>query len=79
MAEQKKKQKGAPASAGSRHAKIMKYYEMTFAPRKLRRMFHNGASIKMLRAWADKYKTPTGASGIGALIKIGKEFNLNLG
>lgn len=79
MAEQVKRQKGAPAGAGKRKAKILKYYEMTFAPRKLRRMFHNGASVKMMRAWADGYKTPTGASGIGALIKIGKEFSLNIG
>jgi hypothetical protein len=70
--------KGRPRCAGKRKFKIAAYYELRYPERKLRRMYHHGASIAQLRAWADAYKTPSGVSGIHALIKVGKAFNLNL-
>lgn len=77
--EQVARNKSAPNRAGKRRAWYLKYYEMTYPERKLRRMFHSGYSIARLRQWADNYKTPSGASGISALIKLGKQFQLNLG
>jgi hypothetical protein len=70
--------KGRPRSAGSRKHKIAAYYEMRYPERKLRRMVKDGVSVQVLRTWADHYKTPSGASGNGALVKIGKAFGLNL-
>ena len=70
--------KGKPRSAGSRKHKIAAYYELRYPEKKLRRMATNGVGVKALREWADSYKAPSGASGIGALVKIGKKLGLNL-
>jgi hypothetical protein len=75
---QKARNKTAPASTGSRKQKIAAYYEGRYPEKKLRRMFRTGHSIAALRIWADHYKTPSGSSGNGALIKIGKVLKLNL-
>lgn len=79
--QQKKKgnqesKKGKPRSAGSSKAKIAHYYEMIYPARKLRRIWHHTHSTSALRAWADNYKTPTGASGNGALVRISKELKI---
>lgn len=70
--------KGSPRSAGKRSGKIKAYYEFTYPERKLRRMVHDNVSVSGLKRWADAYHTPSGTSGNGALVKIGKIFKLNL-
>lgn len=77
MDKDKKRNKTAPARTGKRKFKIAAYYETRYPERKLRRMARHGASVAQLRAWADNYKSPSGASGIGALIKVGKALGLN--
>ena len=59
-------------------AKIKFYYEMVYPERKLRRIYHDLKRspfhmAKTMRAWAEKYRTPTGAPALGTLVKLSKE------
>lgn len=78
MAKDQQSKKGLPLRTGKRKSKIAGYYEVRYPARKLRRMVHNGASVAMLRKWADAYKSPSGMSAITSLIKIAKIFGLNI-
>ena len=75
---QQESRKGKPRSTGKRKAKIAAYFEITYPYRKLLHLYRNGAPIRELRRWADNYKTPTGASGNGALVRLAKVYKLNI-
>ena len=58
--------------------KTVSYYEKVYPERKLRHLWYaTCGKIKVLREWAEKYKTPSGGSGIGALVKLAKELKFN--
>lgn len=77
MAEQKTRKKGI-ARGKRRAVKRMHYYEIIYPLRKLRRIWYNSGRITDLRKWADNYKTPTGVSGAGALVRLSKELKFAL-
>lgn len=55
-------------------AKIKFYYEMVYPERKLRRIYYNSkGNVAMLRAWVEKYRTPSGSLSWGTLTKLSKE------
>lgn len=77
MTEQKKRKKGVSRTK-HRASKIIFYFEMIYPLRKLRRIWRDTKKVTILREWADNYRTPTGASGNGALVRLAKEFKISL-
>lgn len=71
--------RGLPLRTGKKKGKIAAYYELRYPERKLLRMYRNGSSAGEMKRWAYDYKAPSGASAVGALIKIGKRFAINFG
>lgn len=74
----KKTARGLPKRTGNRKGKIAAYFEVTYPFRKLLRMYKSGASIASLKAWANAFQTPAGASGNAALVRLGKAYGLNI-
>jgi hypothetical protein len=70
--------RGLPLRTGKRKAKHAAYYEVTYPFRKLLRMYKDGASIKLMRLWADNYRTASGSSGNAALVRLAKLHGLNV-